>query len=293
MSVKRRWGDRRDGVRVRCEDRLHVLTPYLLPNRCDNEVFVMEKIDMAASNNYLKKKNAENPEYKYTIFQIVVTAAMKTFMLRPRLNRFIMGKRLYQRNVFSAGFPVKKAFEDNGELGLAYLEFEENSNLDWFNNELHDIVYEERHTESIDRGTNVVNWFTNLPRPILTFLIKSMYVSNYFGIAPDSITKEDVCSTTCIFSNLGSIGLQAGYHHLYSWGTNSNFVMIGEKKESYYLDKNGDIKQHETLEFGYTADDRITDGYYFSESLKLFKYLLEHPTELEKPLIEEVDYDEK
>ncbi len=33
----------------------------------------------------------------------------------------------------------------------------------------------------------------------------------------------------------------------------------------------------ETLELGLTIDERLADGYYYSKSVRLLKYLLEHP----------------
>ena len=46
-----------------------------------------------------------------------------------------------------------------------------------------------------------------------------------------------------------------------------------------------------TLDLGLTIDERLADGYYYSKSIRLLKYLLEHPEELEKPLKEEVSYE--
>jgi len=37
-----------------------------------------------------------------------------------------------------------------------------------------------------------------------------------------------------------------------------------------------------------TLDERIADGFYFARSLKLVKYLLEHPEELEHKIGEEL-----
>jgi hypothetical protein len=48
---------------------------------------------------------------------------------------------------------------------------------------------------------------------------------------------------------------------------------------------------HEFLDLGLTIDERLADGYYYSKSIKLLKYLCEHPEELAKPIQEEVDYE--
>ena len=47
----------------------------------------------------------------------------------------------------------------------------------------------------------------------------------------------------------------------------------------------------QALNLGFTLDERIADGYYYSRTIRLFKYLLQHPQLLETPAKEEVDYE--
>ena len=47
----------------------------------------------------------------------------------------------------------------------------------------------------------------------------------------------------------------------------------------------------ESVDLGFTVDERIADGYYYSKSIRLFKHLLAHPELLELPFEQEVDYD--
>ena len=60
---------------------------------------------------------------------------------------------------------------------------------------------------------------------------------------------------------------------------------------SPFYDADGNVAMRETLDLGLTIDERLADGYYYSKSIRLLKYLLEHPEELEKPLKEEVSYE--
>ena len=118
---KRRRGDRKDGTRVPENDPMHLITPYLLPNRADNEAVLTEVFDMTAIEAYLAEKNADNPEFKYTFFHVICAAIAKVLVLRPRMNRFYAGKRLYDRNDIIFSFVVKKKFEDNGAEALAII----------------------------------------------------------------------------------------------------------------------------------------------------------------------------
>ena len=131
-----RLGDRKDGKLLRDLDSLHFITPIIYPNRCDNEAFISEQIDLTRTNEYLDKKNAENPEYRYNLFQVVVAALLKTVTLRPKMNRFIANSNVYQRNDVSAAFVVKKQFADNGAEALAFIHTNGSDTIDSIHNEL-------------------------------------------------------------------------------------------------------------------------------------------------------------
>ena len=116
---KRRWGDRKDGVLLRDLDGMHFITPLIYPNRCDNEAYIRETIDLTNMNAYLKKKNETETEFPYTMFHLIVAALVKTITLRPKMNRFIANKNFYQRNEVSMSFVVKKQFADEAAEALA------------------------------------------------------------------------------------------------------------------------------------------------------------------------------
>ena len=114
---------------------------------------------------------------------------------------------------------------------------------------------------------------------------------DFYGKVPASLVKADPNYATCFITNLGSIKLKSGYHHLSNWGTNSVFVIIGEKKLSPFYDKDGNVTMKETIDLGLTIDERIADGFYYSKTIKLLKHLLQHPELLELPANQEVEYE--
>ena len=126
----KKWGDRKDGTRIRKVDSMHVIMPLIFPNRCDNEAYIGEVIDLTNINAFLEKKNADHPEYPYKLFQIMVTAMLKVLYQRPEMNRFITNNTLYQRNHVSAAFTVKKIFKDGGDEALARINATPEYNLD-------------------------------------------------------------------------------------------------------------------------------------------------------------------
>ena len=95
MSNKRDgFFGRRDGHLIRNADSMHVIMPLMYPNRCDNEAYVSEIIDLTRVDEYLKQRNAGDPKFKYTLFHVIVAAMLKVIILRPKLNRFICNKNL-------------------------------------------------------------------------------------------------------------------------------------------------------------------------------------------------------
>ena len=63
---KKRRGDRKDGYLVRETDPLHAISPYILPNRTDNEAVLTETVDMTNVVAYIEGRNADSPEFRYT-----------------------------------------------------------------------------------------------------------------------------------------------------------------------------------------------------------------------------------
>lgn len=92
--------------------------PTLMPNRADNEACITIEIDVRPLSAYLEKINAGRTGDKYIFFHLISAAAGKAIVLRPRMNRFIVGSRMYQRRNITVAFTVKKRFSDHAEEAM-------------------------------------------------------------------------------------------------------------------------------------------------------------------------------
>ncbi len=287
---KRRFGDRKDAKLIRKQDSMHLLMPMVYPNRCDNEAFISERIDLTNIDKYLEKRNAENPEFKFTLFHLIVAAILKTIILRPKLNRFIANKNNYQRNTYSASFVIKKQFADSSEEGMAFVYATEDSTLDSLHEELYRQIYREKNSSGASNATaDTMDLLNKLPRGLVKFIVWLLRQLDRHGIVPQSIIADDPYYASVILSNLGSIKLRSGYHHLTNWGTTSIFVVVGEMKERIFRSEKGEDEYRNSVDLGLTIDERIADGFYYSKSVKILKYILEHPECLERPFSEPVE----
>ena len=289
--AERRFGDRRDATLLRDTDALHFIMGIIYPNRADNEAYIAERVNLEPIKAYLAKKNVEGIPFKYTFFHVILTALVKTVTLRPKLNRFYANENYYQRNKVTAGFIIKKEFSDGSEEAVALLEARPDATIDTIHEEIRQRVQATRSEQKMNTTDNSMDILNKLPRFLSKTAIRFIRFLDRHGWCPDFLIGDDPNYSSVFLSNLGSIRLRSGYHHLTNWGTSSLFCIIGEKKWTPLYDQNGLVEMRETVDLGLTVDERIADGYYYSKSIRLFKYLLEHPELLEQPLNTEVEYD--
>ena len=284
MANKRRWGDRKDGTLVRGGDSMHDLIPMIHPNRCDNEAYITETIDLTNLDAFLEKKNADNPKYKYNMFQCIVTTALKTITLRTKMNRFIANRNMYQRNDVTASFTIKKEFDDDGAEVLARIKSTKEDTLDTIHEKMYQQITGLRKEENVDETTGTMDMLTKLPKPVKKGIANVVSWLDKHGWGPDALTAADPFQASVLLANIGSIGLKAGYHHLTNWGTTSVFVVVGKAEMKPFYSKNGEVVMKHAVDLGLTIDERLADGYYYAGTVKMIKVLMENPELLERPL---------
>lgn len=287
-----RRGDRKDGYLVKETDPIHAICPYILPNRADNEAVLTETFDMTNVIAYINEKNKDDPEFKYTFFHFICAALAKTITLRPKLNRFYSGHRLYDRKDLLFSFVVKKKFDDNAEEVLATIKFDRDSEIspiEQIYEKVKEIVYSVRKEGKTDSTTSKMNIMLKIPRPLLRLTFKFLGWLEYHGRYPKSFMVDDPYYSSVFISNLGSIKMSADYHHLTNWGTNSVFCIISEKKPTPFYNPDGSVTMREALKMSLTVDERIADGLYFANSIKIIKKLFEEPELIERPIGEQIE----
>jgi len=131
-----------------------------------------------------------------------------------------------------------------------------------------------------------------LRRLILRFTVAFLEMLDYFGLMPKSIIDVSPFHGSVIITDMGSIGLPAIYHHLYNFGNLPVFIALGAKKKVNELNSDGSAAVKKYIEFKLVVDERICDGFYFSQAFKMFKSLLKNPAVLNEPpdnVIEDIE----
>lgn len=265
----------------------------IMPNRCDSDVFINEKIDVTNLVKYIEKsKKGDN---KLTYFHAFMTAIGKTIYNRPKLNYYVRNRHLYEHKDIVISFVAKTDFNDKSEEMMVLVPFKEKDNIftikEKINNELN--KYRNNNSKENKGGANsAIDVLAKLPNIIRVPLVGLLKWCDKLGILPKSLCEDNLYYSSMIVSNLGSIKCGAIYHHITDFGICSGLITMGEIKREEVINNEGKKEIRDFVEFGVNLDERIADGYYFIKSLKLLEYILNDPKLLEGDVFTKIDMGE-
>ena len=291
---KREKGETRDAYLVTGLDPMHLLMTSIMGDRTDNEAVATVDIPMDGIYETIAKLNADSPEFKYTFFHLVCAAFYRTIQQRPMMNYFIRDGKFYERKEISIACTVKKAKVDGSEEGLTIMRYKKDSDINPIE-QVRTQLYKQlsqirKSTDSKDDTIAIVDKLLHLPKPLYKLVMSIIRRMDRKGNLPKVFADVDPYLCTCFVSNIGSIKMNADYHHLINFGSNSLFMLIGRKVQKPVYHEDGSVEMKDFLPLSLTIDERIADGVYFANSIKILKALLMKPENLLKPANETIDY---
>ena len=275
------FGDRYDGWRVRKVDALFSVVPFILPTRVDSQVFFEVKISIDIAEAFIRKHKEEIPDL--SIMHVVMASLVRLFSQRPYLNRFIVWNKIFARNHMSFSLAIKRSMTDEGEETVIKPYFlptdtlqdvVRKTKLELTNNQQ---VGQENSSDSISKLMGFLPDF--LLRSVI-FFVKQL---DKIGLMPKVFFEASPFHTSLFLTNLGSIGIESIYHHLYEVGTCSIFAAIGRKNKKNILNKDGSILPTKSMLLKFVLDERICDGFYYASSMRMLEKILSNPSVLLLP----------
>lgn len=266
------FGRRSDGHLIKDLSRLRAFMPFISPRRNDSLVYYSTTVEVDAALSLIEEINRGRPEKrKLTFFQLYLRALAKALHERPGVNRFVAGGRLWQRNHVAISFAAKQEILDGSPTVTIKRVFPREEGIEEMVDSILDNLLERRSGKqtSSDKEVNLALF---LPVFVLRALMGLLHRLNQWGMMPKAMMDDDPLFTSVFVANLGSVRLDSAYHHLWEWGTCSAFGVLGK------IQRGADGKQ--TLEIGYTYDERVEDGLYAAISMEGIKESLENPESL-------------
>ncbi|NDP21674.1 MAG: hypothetical protein GZ091_11430 [Paludibacter sp.] len=274
-------GDRYDGWRVRNVDALFTVAPFILTKRVDSEVFFEIKIPIDTVEEFIRSHKKDMPDL--SIMQVVMASVIRLVSQRPYVNRFIVWNKIFARNHVSFSLAIKRSMTVQGEETVIKPYFLPTDTL-------HDVVRKTKlelennqqvgQENSSDSISKMMGLLPDFLLRLLIYLVKKM---DHVGIMPKVFFRASPFHTTMFFTNIGSIGIESIYHHLYEFGTCSMFAAMGKKTKKYVVDKDGIPRSEKTIKLKFVLDERICDGFYYATSIRMLEKIITNPAQLLLP----------
>jgi len=279
-QYKRRFGDRYDGRRIRSLDPFYKIIPFIMRYRVDSQNYFEEKIEISHAEAYLRRKRKESG-VKITMLHIFIAAMVRTIALRPALNRFIAGQKIYARNEILVSLAIKKELKFDSPETTIKFKFEPTDTLFDVAEKINKHIEDNKVIDSSNETDRLARLFMLCPPLLVKFLVFVVRFLDYFGLMPKALHRASPFHTSFFITDLGSLGIPPVYHHLYDFGTTSIFVAFGTKRSERVIDPNNNIQTKRYITMKIVTDERIVDGHYYASAFKLYKTLIQNPERLE------------
>lgn len=275
------FGRRADGKLLKKIDPIIALTPYLMPMRCDAQVFLNLKLDYEKIARYIVEQGQKGN--KFTFMEIIMAAYVRVVSELPEINRFVANKRLFARTQLTVSFALLKETANADDV-------EENTVKCYFDpkDTIFDVAervgaaIEQNRREEADNSTMKVAKLLLNPFLANTIVFAARFLDRY-GIMPKYIMDASPFHTSMFFTQMASIGMPAVNHHIYNFGTTSLFVSMGSVIRENTVGPDGKATRKRYLPIGITADERICAGAVYAKLVNRIMYYINNIELLETP----------
>ena len=249
--------------------------PALMPTRNGSIVFLDQVVQVAAAERFVAETRAAHPELHPTLFHLVLWSLGRMFDAHPHLNRFLAGGRLYDRDGIWISFTVKTELSEDGTLVEVKHRCDPTQPFADFVRDIETSVAEARAGAEalVDKELSV---FLQLPPLLRRGVVLLAGVANDLNLLPRAFIEGDPFFASVFVTNLGSVGIDAAFHHLYEYGTIPMFCTFGLVHDGVVA-RDGEpvVTRVASLKFSY--DERVEDGLYAAKALQHLCSVLEDP----------------
>lgn len=279
---KRRFGDRRDGRRVRSLPPMAQLIPYIMKERSDAQNHISDTLDIDRVNEYINEKRREGLS-GFGFMHFMIATYIRTVASYPALNRFVNGKKIYTRGDYvEVSLTIKREMTLASPDTVVKITVRPDATAEDVYRAMSEVVngYRDVQDSGFDQTAKMLNY---IPGFIKSFAFASIRFLDYFGWLPRGLTRVSPFHSSMFITSMGSLGIPAIYHHLYNLGNVPVFISFGVKRREAKLNRDGTVTEHSYVDVKIVTDERICDGYYFAAALKHMKKFVRDPWLLDTP----------
>lgn len=279
---KKRLGDRYDGRKLRSLDPFYKIIPYIMKTRIDAQNYFEEKIEISSTESFIIRKRKETGE-RISFLHVIIAAMVRTISQKPGINRFVAGQKIFARNEILISFVLKKEFNEESPETTLKVKFNADDTFMDVVRKVNTAIEENQGSDTKNDTDKLAKLIMAIPGQMVRFLVWVLRCLDYIGLMPKIINRLSPFHTSVFITDLGSIGIQPVYHHLYDFGTTSSFVAFGIKMKEKVINSDNEITNKKYVRVCVVTDERIVDGHYFATAFKLYRNLIKKPDALDQP----------
>lgn len=272
------FGKRADGRRLKKINPIFLLMPHIMKKRSDAQVFYSQEIPIAPLDEYIAKKDAEGIKMSY--MTIIYASLVRIIAEKPLINRFVMNGKIYARNSIDISLVIKKGMNETADETPLKLHFDGSENIFDIRNRLEQIILQNKEVTSENATDKLAKALSFIPNWLIKFIVNFLMFLDRHDLMPKFIIEASPFHTSAFLTNVGSLGIDSIYHHLYDFGTTGVFLAMGKKKKSL-INVDEALAEEKTLSLRWVLDERICDGFYYANAVKLFNKYMKRPELLE------------
>ena len=278
---------RPDGKQLKKLGVEYLVMAHVMKHRYDALNMITLDIPVAPVRHYLNEKRKEGKRYSH--LTVMLAAIVRTFAMYPKLNRFVVNKRIYARNELAIGMVVLKNGDINEAGTTDKMKFDLSSTIEDVDRVCTAYVEKNRNPDDVNDTDKLAGILTSVPGLLRVGARFLMWMDKHNWM-PKSIIDVSPFHCSLMFTNLASIKTNHIYHHAYDFGTVSLTLAMGNMRDVPMM-KRGEVTLERCIPLGLVMDERIASGAYFAIAFREFQRLMAHPELLETPP-EEVKADE-
>jgi hypothetical protein len=267
---------RPDGDLVRTETPVQTMLPYLAGGRWGSVVLHETTIDLTRTEPWLATYNRAADDHPVTLFHLFLWSCAHGLHAFPKLNRFVSARRLYARKAVAISFTAKREMTLEAPVVTVKVEFPDpREPLATVTRRIAQTLGAGRRGgQPVDRELGIA---MRLPDLALWAVLGGYRLLDRWNLLPAAVIANDPNYTSLFVANLGSVGLDRTYHHLFEFGTCSLFAVLGTRALRPMVSAAGALEVRPTLEVRWSFDDRITNGLYCARGIAAMKAVMEDP----------------
>lgn len=276
-------GLRADGKRVKGLDPIQKIMPHIMAHRHDSQNLTSYDLSCEPFDEFIRSEREKGHHFNY--MHIMIAGIVRSIATFPRVNRFIMNGRIFNRKGIYISFVVKKNLSAEASDSVVKLEFTGHESIYEIKDKIDEAIKENSKVAESNGTDKLAHLLTITPNFLIKFLVGTLKFFDKHGLLPGSIIKLSPFHTSCFITNLKSIKGPSIHHHLYDFGTTGLFFAMGKEGLKPVV-RNDEIVVGKVMPVDIVTDERFCDGFYFVNAMKFIKRLYENPALMSERLEE-------